>query len=130
MQFGGDGFSRRESGLVDRFNKLLTCKFKQSCRLFILHKCFSSLTKIVCLSFVFFCFFKWDKVELPAALLNAHLNRQCATQRQLKEVLFIEAADLFDEKELWEESISILKELATEYERSHEFEKLPPLLVI
>ncbi|VIO86685.1 Uncharacterized protein BM_BM1916 [Brugia malayi] len=68
------------------------------------------------------------KCELPPALLDAHLNRQCGTQRQLKEALYNEAANLFDEKELWEESIGILKELTFQYEKNYEYEKLPSLL--
>ncbi|VDN04465.1 unnamed protein product [Thelazia callipaeda] len=70
----------------------------------------------------------WAESDLPVALVDAHLNRQCATQRQLKEVLYNEAANLFDEKELWEESISILKELTFQYEKYFEYEKLPSLL--
>ncbi|VDK27442.1 unnamed protein product [Gongylonema pulchrum] len=70
----------------------------------------------------------WTDCELPTALINAHLNRHCATQRQLKEALYNEAANLFDEKELWEESIGILKELTLEYEKNYEYEKLPFLL--
>lgn len=61
--------------------------------------------------------------------MDAHLNRQCGTQRQLKEALYNEAANLFDEKELWEESIGILKELTFQYEKNYEYEKLPGLLV-
>uniref|UniRef100_F1KQ52 Dedicator of cytokinesis protein 1 n=1 Tax=Ascaris suum TaxID=6253 RepID=F1KQ52_ASCSU len=71
---------------------------------------------------------KWTDSELPIALLDAHLNRHCATQRQLKEALYVEMADLFDEKDMWEEAIAILKELVPEYEKNYEFEKLPPLL--
>lgn len=66
---------------------------------------------------------------MPTAILDAHLNRQCGTQRQLKEALYNEAANLFDEKELWEESIGILKELAFQYEKNYKYEKLPSLLV-
>ncbi|KHN79170.1 Dedicator of cytokinesis protein 1 [Toxocara canis] len=71
---------------------------------------------------------KWTDGELPMALLDAHLNRHCATQRQLKEALYVEMANLFDEKDMWEEAIAILKELVPEYEKNYEFEKLPPLL--
>ncbi|VDK48727.1 unnamed protein product [Anisakis simplex] len=71
---------------------------------------------------------KWTDDELPIALLDAHLNRHCATQRQLKEALYVEMADLFDEKDMWEEAITILKQLVPEYEKCYEFEKLPPLL--
>uniref|UniRef100_A0A183V9F0 DOCKER domain-containing protein n=1 Tax=Toxocara canis TaxID=6265 RepID=A0A183V9F0_TOXCA len=71
----------------------------------------------------------WTDGELPMALLDAHLNRHCATQRQLKEALYVEMANLFDEKDMWEEAIAILKELVPEYEKNYEFEKLPPLLV-
>uniref|UniRef100_A0A914RX78 DOCKER domain-containing protein n=1 Tax=Parascaris equorum TaxID=6256 RepID=A0A914RX78_PAREQ len=71
---------------------------------------------------------KWTDSELPIALLDAHLNRHCATQRQLKEALYVEMADLFDEKDMWEEAIAILKEVVPEYEKNYEFEKLPPLL--
>uniref|UniRef100_A0A8R1XZ83 C2 DOCK-type domain-containing protein n=1 Tax=Onchocerca volvulus TaxID=6282 RepID=A0A8R1XZ83_ONCVO len=70
----------------------------------------------------------WADCELPTAILDAHLNRQCGTQRQLKETLYNEAANLFDEKELWEESIGILKELTFQYEKNYEYEKLPSLL--
>ncbi|KAL3982148.1 C2 domain in Dock180 and Zizimin proteins family protein [Acanthocheilonema viteae] len=70
----------------------------------------------------------WAECELPTAVLDAHLNRQCGTQRQLKEALYNEAANLFDEKELWEESIGILKELTFQYEKNYEYEKLPSLL--
>ncbi|VDK81631.1 unnamed protein product [Litomosoides sigmodontis] len=70
----------------------------------------------------------WVECELPTAVLDAHLNRQCGTQRQLKEALYNEAANLFDEKELWEESIGILKELTFQYEKNYEYEKLPGLL--
>ncbi|EFO26456.1 hypothetical protein LOAG_02027 [Loa loa] len=70
----------------------------------------------------------WAECELPTAVLDAHLNRQCGTQRQLKEALYNEAANLFDEKELWEESIGILKELTFQYEKNYEYDKLPNLL--
>ncbi|MCP9266015.1 Dedicator of cytokinesis protein 1 [Dirofilaria immitis] len=70
----------------------------------------------------------WADCELPTVVLDAHLNRQCGTQRQLKEALYNEAANLFDEKELWEESINILKELTLQYEKNYEYEKLPSLL--
>ncbi|VDN58740.1 unnamed protein product [Dracunculus medinensis] len=53
----------------------------------------------------------WEDRELSPALLSAHLNRHCGTHRQLKEALYTEVANLFDEKEMWEDAISILKEI-------------------
>uniref|UniRef100_A0A0N5AJX3 Dedicator of cytokinesis protein 1 n=1 Tax=Syphacia muris TaxID=451379 RepID=A0A0N5AJX3_9BILA len=70
----------------------------------------------------------WTEDELRPALLNAQLNRHCATQRKLKEALYIEMADLFNKKDMWEDAIVILKELLFEYDNSYEYAKLPNLL--
>ncbi|KIH65514.1 hypothetical protein ANCDUO_04164, partial [Ancylostoma duodenale] len=53
----------------------------------------------------------WDEIELDESLISRRLNRQCAVERQLKDSLLCEAADLFAEGEMWEDAIRILKEL-------------------
>ncbi|PAV81071.1 hypothetical protein WR25_15471 [Diploscapter pachys] len=58
----------------------------------------------------------WSDDKLPDYLIRRGLNRHCATERQLKENLLLEAANLFDKGDLWEDAIRILKQLSVVYE--------------
>ncbi|TKR68327.1 hypothetical protein L596_024323 [Steinernema carpocapsae] len=71
----------------------------------------------------------WEEEELPPFVITKQLNRQCGSQRQLKEQLYIEMADLLDRGEIWEKSIEILKELVPVYEHRYiDYVKLSELL--
>uniref|UniRef100_A0A1I7XV93 SH3 domain-containing protein n=1 Tax=Heterorhabditis bacteriophora TaxID=37862 RepID=A0A1I7XV93_HETBA len=72
----------------------------------------------------------WDEVELDESLVSRRLNRQCATQRQLKDRLLSEAADLFAQGEMWEDAIHILRELVPVYEKTYvDYDKLASLMI-
>ncbi|KAJ1370300.1 Dedicator of cytokinesis protein 1 [Parelaphostrongylus tenuis] len=47
----------------------------------------------------------WEDIELDESLVSRRLNRHCAVERQLKDNLLSEAADLFAEGEMWEDAI-------------------------
>ncbi|EPB71155.1 hypothetical protein ANCCEY_09761 [Ancylostoma ceylanicum] len=72
----------------------------------------------------------WDDIELDESLISRRLNRQCAFERQLKDNLLCEAADLFAEGEMWEDAIRILKELLPVYEKTYvDYDKLASLMI-
>ncbi|WKY04289.1 hypothetical protein Q1695_005354 [Nippostrongylus brasiliensis] len=72
----------------------------------------------------------WEDIELDESLIARRLNRHCAVERQLKDSLLCEAADLFDKGEMWEDAIKILKELLPVYETSYvDYDKLASLMV-
>ncbi|KHJ96660.1 hypothetical protein OESDEN_03372 [Oesophagostomum dentatum] len=72
----------------------------------------------------------WDDIELDESLISRRLNRQCAVERQLKDSLLCEAADLFAEGEMWEDAIKILKELLPVYEKTYvNYDKLASLMI-
>ncbi|KAL6740832.1 hypothetical protein Aduo_014147 [Ancylostoma duodenale] len=72
----------------------------------------------------------WDEIELDESLISRRLNRQCAVERQLKDSLLCEAADLFAEGEMWEDAIRILKELLPVYEKTYvDYDKLASLMI-
>uniref|UniRef100_A0A158P616 C2 DOCK-type domain-containing protein n=1 Tax=Angiostrongylus cantonensis TaxID=6313 RepID=A0A158P616_ANGCA len=72
----------------------------------------------------------WEDTELDESLVSRRLNRHCAVERQLKDSLLCEAADLFAEGEMWEDAIKILKELLPVYETTYvDYDKLASLMV-
>ncbi|PIO53677.1 hypothetical protein TELCIR_24980, partial [Teladorsagia circumcincta] len=72
----------------------------------------------------------WSDRELDEWLIARRLNRHCAVERQLKDSLLCEAADLFAEGEMWEDAIKILKELLPVYEITYvDYDKLASLMV-
>uniref|UniRef100_A0A7I5EA51 Dedicator of cytokinesis protein 4 n=1 Tax=Haemonchus contortus TaxID=6289 RepID=A0A7I5EA51_HAECO len=72
----------------------------------------------------------WNDTELDESLIARRLNRHCAVERQLKDSLLCEAADLFAEGEMWEDAIKILKELLPVYEIAYvDYDKLASLMV-
>ncbi|VDL71113.1 unnamed protein product [Nippostrongylus brasiliensis] len=72
----------------------------------------------------------WEDIELDESLIARRLNRHCAVERQLKDSLLCEAADLFDKGEMWEDAIKILKELLPVYETSYvDYDKLASLMI-
>ncbi|KAK6047763.1 hypothetical protein COOONC_14732, partial [Cooperia oncophora] len=72
----------------------------------------------------------WNDRELDESLIARRLNRHCAVERQLKDSLLCEAADLFAEGEMWEDAIKILKELLPVYEFTYvDYDKLASLMV-
>ncbi|KAK5984299.1 Dedicator of cytokinesis protein 1 [Trichostrongylus colubriformis] len=72
----------------------------------------------------------WNDTELDEWLIAKRLNRHCAVERQLKDSLLCEAADLFAEGEMWEDAIKILKELLPVYEVTYvDYDKLASLMV-
>uniref|UniRef100_A0A0N5C857 SH3 domain-containing protein n=1 Tax=Strongyloides papillosus TaxID=174720 RepID=A0A0N5C857_STREA len=58
----------------------------------------------------------WSQESLPEYLYHGNVNRNCTTHIELKELLYIEIADLLDAGCLWEKAIEILKELTSVYE--------------
>ncbi|VDM56203.1 unnamed protein product [Angiostrongylus costaricensis] len=72
----------------------------------------------------------WEDTEIDESLVSRRLNRHCAVERQLKDSLLCEAADLFAEGEMWEDAIKILKELLPVYETTYvDYDKLASLMV-
>lgn len=58
----------------------------------------------------------WEEKELKDWTITRNLNRHCANERQLKEVLINEVGELFAKGELWEDSLIYLKQLVHVYE--------------
>ena len=71
--------------------------------------CFFSSHLIFKLPFNNVVLIEWSDDKLPDYLIRRGMNRHCATERQLKENLLLEAANLFDKGDLWEDAIRILK---------------------
>uniref|UniRef100_A0AAF5D7S1 SH3 domain-containing protein n=1 Tax=Strongyloides stercoralis TaxID=6248 RepID=A0AAF5D7S1_STRER len=67
----------------------------------------------------------WSQEPLPEYLYHENINRKCTNHIQLKELLYIEIADLLDAGCLWEKAIEILKELTSVYESIiYDYQKL------
>ncbi|CEF67247.1 Myoblast city [Strongyloides ratti] len=67
----------------------------------------------------------WSQEPLPEYLYHGNVNRKCTNHIQLKELLYIEIADLLDAGCLWEKAIEILKELTSVYESiTYDYQKL------
>ncbi|CAI4229531.1 unnamed protein product [Auanema sp. JU1783] len=71
----------------------------------------------------------WEDAELPEWLVGHNLNQHCATQRQLKDRLYCEVADLYSNGQMWEDAVEVLKELIPVYEQKYvDYNRLALLL--
>ncbi|CAJ0564276.1 unnamed protein product, partial [Mesorhabditis spiculigera] len=73
---------------------------------------------------------KWTEAEVPGFLVKNSLNRHCATERQLKENLSLNIADLFSRGDMWENSIEMLRQLQeVYYSMDYDYDKMAELLI-